>query len=97
MNVVWWSCSFVWPSLTHSTIPLFSFVHTLLPPSSSTHPLNNPPFLVHPPSALLLSAGEVAGQWFYAMAAACVFGLLLLHLLTPLDFNALLQTRLTRT
>ncbi len=28
------------------------------------------------------------------VAGACVFGLILLHLLVPLDFNALLQTRL---
>jgi MFS family permease len=38
--------------------------------------------------------GQAANQWFYAMAGATLFGLVLLHVLRPLDFNTLLHRRL---
>ena len=40
--------------------------------------------------------GQAANQWFYAMAGATLFGLVLLHVLRPLDFNTLLHRRLAR-
>jgi len=40
--------------------------------------------------------GQAADQWFYAMAGATLFGLVLLRVLRPLDFNALLHRRLVR-
>ena len=51
------------------------------------------PFLL---SNLPYLTGALASYWFYAMAAASLAGIIMLHFLKPIDFNIILKKRLSR-